>query len=164
MLKGCALVLLVCGLVTAGPLNPVTVLPSETDQATAVALPGSSSPTVPAGKDWIVGEVDTVGGTTYDWLGNGPMYRFICNSQDYGIHVEWMFSASQSGTSFPDRNMRYNFYDYATHAWNWIDPDYMASGVNVFTERSGYGNLDADPNTGIAITVCHNGTPLRPVA
>jgi hypothetical protein len=68
-----------------------------------------------------------------------------------------------TGTTFPDRNMRYNFYDYTTGEWNWIDPDFMASGVNVFTDRSGYGSLDADPSTGVAISSRHYGaTTLSP--
>ncbi|MEO0074299.1 MAG: hypothetical protein ABIK43_06575, partial [candidate division WOR-3 bacterium] len=165
MIRGCVLILLGCALATAGQLNPATALPDESVQPVdnVVRTVPQTAPSEPARQYWIVGEVDTIGGTTYDWFANGPIYRFMCNSPEYGIHALWMFSADRT-TSFPDRNMRYNFYDYSTRSWNWIDPDYMASGVNVFAERSGYGNLDADPNTGIAWTVCHNGTPLRPVA
>ncbi|MGQ9708021.1 MAG: T9SS type A sorting domain-containing protein [bacterium] len=149
--------------VFAGNANPVTVLPdeavtNETGVLINIAHP-EDEPKEPenSGADFIVGEVDTVGGTTYDWLANGPVYRMICNSPEYGVHVLWMYSASTSGTAFPDRNMRYNFYDYATGDWNWLDPDFMASGVNVFTDRSGYGSIDADPNTGVAICSRHFG-------
>jgi hypothetical protein len=59
--------------------------------------------------------------------------------------------------------MRYNFYDYATRTWNWIDPDFMLSGVSTFTERSGFGSLDRDPVTGVAVISCHQGTaPIHP--
>ncbi len=111
--------------------------------------------------DFVVGAIDTIGGTTYDWQLGGPPYRMICNSPDYGIHVLWMYSASTQA-NFPDRNMRYNFYDYAASAWNWIDPDYMQSGLNVFTGRVGYGNIDADPSTGVAVVSCHAGVPIHP--
>ena len=107
------------------------------------------------------GQVDTVGGTTYDWWCVGPRSASLVNSPDYGLHVTWMYSAELS-TSFTDRNMRYNFYDYATSGWNWIDPDFMQSGVNVFAEKSGYGNLGADPTTGCAIISRHSGSPTHP--
>ena len=110
--------------------------------------------------DWVV-TLDTVGGTTYDWWFDGPMHRDIVNSPDVGIHVTWMYSAETTGTSFPDRNMRYNFYDYVTNQWNWIDPDFMQSGVNVYADRAGFGNLDADLTTGIAIISRHGGTPTH---
>ncbi|MEO0070013.1 MAG: T9SS type A sorting domain-containing protein [candidate division WOR-3 bacterium] len=101
-----------------------------------------------------VGWVDTIGGTTYDWLANGPSYRWLVNSPAYGLHAGWMAS-SEPGSPWSDRNMRYNFYDYGTGSWVWIDPDFMASGVGVFTIRSGYGNVDADPVTGIAVFSAH---------
>jgi hypothetical protein len=123
-----------------------------------VSQPTEIEPGAPA---VLVGTVDTVGGTTYDWCGNGCIYRFIANSPDYGVHVVWMYSTHTANTEFPDRNMRYNFYDYSTGEWNWVDPDYMQSGVNVFTERVGYGNLAVDPSTGVALVPCHLGTPLR---
>ena len=108
-----------------------------------------------------VGQVDTVGGTTYDWWFNGPIHRDIVNSPNYGLHVSWMYSAETTGTTFIDRNMRYNFYDYVSSAWNWIDPDFMQSGVNVYAERSGCGNLAADLTTGVAYISRHGGTPQQ---
>jgi hypothetical protein len=66
-----------------------------------------------------------------------------------------MYSTATTGTDFPDRNMRYNFYDISAHAWNWLDPDHMQSGVNVFGKRAGYGNIDADPTTGNAVVGGH---------
>ena len=65
------------------------------------------------------------------------------------MHVAWEYSTDQSG-GFPDLNTRYNFYDFSTGEWNWIDPDYMQSGVNVFTRRTAMGRLSVDPNTGNA--------------
>ncbi len=100
-----------------------------------------------------VGKVDTIGGTTYDWLANGPSYRWLVNSPDYGLHAGWMFSAEVEPWS--DRNMRYNFYDYGSGEWFWIDPDFMASGTSVFTQRSGYGNIDANPSTGVVVFSAH---------
>ncbi len=102
-----------------------------------------------------IGRVDTIGGTTYDWFSNGPTLRWCVNAPEHGIHVGWMYSTASSGTTFDDRDMRYNYYDYATRRWNWIDPDHMQGGVNVFTHRAGYGNIDADPASGVAITACH---------
>ncbi len=108
-----------------------------------------------------IGRVDTIGGTTYDWQWTGPAQRVICRSPGFGTHVVWMFSACTSEMTFPDRNLRYNFYDYSTGRWNWIDADYMQSGVNVFAERCGYGCLAVDPNTDVAVVQTHMGTPLR---
>ena len=98
-----------------------------------------------------IGRLDTVGGTTYDWWRNGCAVKSLANSPQFGVHAAWVYSTSTSGTTFPDRNVSYNYYDQSTRQWNWIDPDYMQSGVNVFTHRTGYGNLDADPGTGVAV-------------
>ena len=98
-----------------------------------------------------IGRVDTIGGTTYDWWQNACTVKSLANSPQFGIHAAWMYSTSTSGTTFPDRNVRYNFYDFAARPWIWIDPDYMQSGVSVFAHRAGYGNLDADPGTGVAV-------------
>jgi hypothetical protein len=106
------------------------------------------------------GRVDTIGGTTYDWQWSGPAQRVICRSPGIGTHVVWMFSACTSQTTYPDRNLRYNFQDQNTGQWNWIDADYMQSGVNVSTERCGYGNVAAHPQTGVALVPCHQGSPL----
>jgi len=103
----------------------------------------------------LVGTIDTIGGTTYDWWTNGPVLRMIANAPGFGVHALWMYSTSTSGTTFTDRNMRYNFYNNASHEWLWIDPDYMQSGVNVFPTRTGYGNIDADPTNGAAIVSAH---------
>ena len=102
----------------------------------------------------LVGTLDTIGGTTYDWQTNGPRLREFVNSPKYGVHALWMYSAS-TATTFSDRNMRYNFYDYNNHTWNWTDPDYMQAGVNVFSKRAGYGSLDAE-TSGAAVVSCHD--------
>jgi len=141
-------------LFAAGNLTPVTVLQQDGAAPTGAAL--MTIPPASGGAPFKVdiGIVDTIGGTTYDWWANGPIWRQIKNSSAYGVHAVWMNSADMSNTTFPDRNMRYNFYDYATRAWNWVDPDWMQSGVNVFAHRAGYGNVDAQ-STGEAIVGSH---------
>ncbi len=128
----------------AATVQPVTAMVSEngTPEVTTSPTPANQEPSIPPRA--LVGTLDTVGGTTYDWLANGPVYRMIANAPGWGVHVVWMYSAATTGQDFPDRNMRYNFYDYATHAWNWLDADYMQSGVNVFDKRAGYGDIDVD--------------------
>jgi len=126
-------------------------------------MPGTAQAIVPARA--LVGTMDTVGGTIYDWVANGPTYRFVANSPALGVHVTWMWSNDTMGTQ-TDRNMRYNFYDYGTRAWNWIDPDPMLSGQNVFAQRAGFGNLDADPTSGAAVVSCHyysSGSDISPM-
>lgn len=155
---------LIAGLVLAalaGNLAPVTALAPEPP-----VMPGeplTRVPAVPAGPQVasVLGSVDTVGGTTCDWQANGPQLRQLVVDPEYGVHVLWMYSASNQ-TTYPDRNMRYNFYDFSLGEWNWIDPDFMQSGVNVFTERSGYGNLGLDWSTGSALVATHQGTALFP--
>jgi hypothetical protein len=147
---------------TAGNLTPLTALAPEVPAAPGEAVTRvTGNPPATAGRP-VIGTVDTVGGTTVDWQANGPELRQIIVDPERGIHVLWMYSAANQ-TTFPDRNMRYNFYDFATGEWNWIDPDYMQSGVNVFTARSGYGNLALDWETGCALVSTHMGTgPLYP--
>ncbi|MEO0071001.1 MAG: hypothetical protein ABIK39_02820 [candidate division WOR-3 bacterium] len=103
--------------------------------------------------DTYVGRVDTIGGTTHDWQLNGPAVRVLCNSPEYGVYALWMHSAEEA--PFNDRNMRLNFYYYQTRSWVWIDPDFMGSGINVYTERSGFGNLAVEPGSGEWIAVTH---------
>ncbi len=142
----------------AGTTQPVTALAPENGTINVAPLPAPApadqgQPNIPPRA--LVGSLDTIGGTTYDWMANGPRMRMIVNSPEYGVHALWMYSTATTGTDFPDRNMRYNFYDISAHAWNWLDPDYMQSGVNVFGKRAGYGNIDADPTTGNAVVGGH---------
>jgi hypothetical protein len=102
-----------------------------------------------------VGRVDTIGGTTYDWQTNGPQWRTLACAHFYGLHAVWM--RATQGSPYPDRNMGYNFYDFSTRQWNWIDPGWMQSGIDVFTERSGFGSLAVDPQTGVAVVSAHHG-------
>jgi hypothetical protein len=74
-----------------------------------------------------------------------------------GVHVVFMYSADMANTTFPDRNIRYNFYDYTQNAWSYIDPDFMQSGVNTFPERTGYGCIDLDTN-GVEVISAHHTT------
>jgi hypothetical protein len=145
----------------AGVTQPMTTIDRDLGGSSAnepvTRVEGQNPPAQPLVR---IGTVDTVGGTTVDWLMNGPIARYLVNSPDHGLHVTWMYSAADQ-TTFPDRNQRYNFYDYSTGEWNWIDPDYMQSGVNAYTERCGYGTLEADPATGIAYVSTHLGNPIR---
>ena len=141
----------------AGKTQPVTALAPENGTMNVAPAPvtapvAQGQPNIPPRV--LVGTLDTIGGTTYDWWTNGPRLRMLVNSPTHGVHALWMYSTATTGTDFADRNMRYNYYDYSTHTWNWIDADYMQSGVNVFDKRAGYGNIDAD-STGIAIVGCH---------
>mgnify|MGYP005831283883 CR=1 FL=1 len=160
------LLVLVPALLFAGNLQPVTVLPEEPQQVNgSEAVPVTTrQATAPGARTYTVGRVDTIGGTTYDWQFNGPVYRMLVNSPHYGLHAGWMFSATE--TPWADRNMRYNYFDYTAGEWNWLDPDYMASGVSVYAERAGFGHLDADPVEGVAIFTAHltsQSTSLMPV-
>jgi len=135
-------------------LGTMTALPDERQETSGAAV----APTLPARAGVPfginIGAVDTIGGTTYDWQSGGPAWRMIVDSRDWGIHATWIYSADMSNTTFPDRNMRYNSYDSDWGQWNWIDPDYMQSGVNVFGQRSGYGNIDVD-TSGAAVVSAH---------
>jgi len=150
-----SVILLPALLLAAGNLSPVTVLPQDAPALTGAATVTATPPSGGTAFSIDIGKVDTIGGTTYDWWANGPVWRQLKNSAGHGVHAVWMHSLDMSNTNFPDRNIRYNYYDYSTRAWNWIDPDFMQSGVNVFAHRAGYGNVDADPATGAAIVGCH---------
>ncbi len=112
--------------------------------------------------DTYEGRVDTIGGTTYDYQVIGPIKRVLCNSPDSRLVAIWMFSAQES--PFNDRNIRYNYYDYNQRTWNWIDPNFMNSGMNIYTERSGFGNGGVRSDTAIAVTHQRpSGQAIRPV-
>ncbi len=144
----------------AGNLRSETVVaPPVGPQVTGSPARFSGSP-VPPKALWL-GTVDTVGGTIYDWVANGPTYRFCVNSPGSGLHLLWMYSNDTTGNQ-PDRNMRYQYYDYSQGTYNWLDPDFMLSGVNVSTARSGFGSLSADPTTGAAVVSYHQ-TDIAPI-
>jgi hypothetical protein len=150
----CLALLVPAALLAAGINQPVTAIAPEGFIATpAPVLERSETAPQAQGTMTIVGTLDTVGGSVYDWGFNGPSYRMIITSPDYGVHALFMFSNDPVG--YADRNMRYNFYDFATRAWNWVDPDFMASGINTFSARSGFGRLEANPATGVAVVSGH---------
>jgi hypothetical protein len=155
-----ALLAICCCLSAAGGRwqETMTALPDEhqvsSGAAVAPALPARAR--VPFNIN--IGTLDTIGGTTHDWQTNGPAWRTLVNSPGHGVHATWMYSASTTGTDFSDRNMRYNYYDPGW-GWNWIDPYYVESGVNVFAQRAGYGSMDAEPS-GEAVISCHYATGL----
>jgi len=108
----------------------------------AVLVLGSSAIGLPS-----IGRLDTIGGTAYDYsVICAGIQRMVYYDSGYGIHVTWCWSEQTTGTTFTDRNVRYNFRDETTGAWKWLDADYMHSGVNVFGQRSGYGAMDLDPS------------------
>jgi len=156
----------------AGTTQPATALRPGMSLQTVTVLPGDgkagpSSPPTGTGPSraarFAVGTVDTVGGTTYDYQTNGPAYRMLAQTPGKGVHVLFMYS-TEADTNFPHRWMRYNFYDFATGVWWWPDPDFMQAGVNVFSERTGYGSMDTDTN-GVAVISAHHTTPagLAPI-
>jgi len=100
-----------------------------------------------------VGVIDTVGGTTYDDQNSGPALQWVINDPTYGIHVTWTYANSAS--NWPDRRTKYNFYDNNTGAWNWKDPDFMASGVVPFDRKTGFGTMELDPADNTARLVAH---------
>ncbi len=152
--------LLVPVLALAGSnLQPVTAIDVNGSNAGSGMRVDGGRPNGPVA---LVGRIDTVFGTTYDWQANGPSLRQLVLAPGYGVHALAMTSADQGGT-FPDRNMRYNFFDVAAGSWNWIDPDFMQSGVNTYTAKVGYGNIAADPASGVAVVASHGGTPLQPI-
>lgn len=108
-----------------------------------------------AGAQVLPGVVDTVGGTTFDNQNTGPSLRMAWRDPVNGVHVAWTYSALPGGSNWPDRTMKYNFFDYAAGGWNWLDPDHMASGMNSQTRRTGYGSLDVDPAEGVAVITTH---------
>lgn len=103
----------------------------------------------------LTGVVDTVGGTTFDNQNSAPALQWLAVDPTNGIHVSWLYSAQPYGSNWPDRTVRYNFFDRNTGAWNWNDPDFMASGTNTQTQRTGYGTMEIDPTSGAAIVACH---------
>jgi hypothetical protein len=105
-----------------------------------------------------LGRIDTIGGTTHEWQTNGHGARRLVNMPGQGIYVVWMYSTSTS-TAYPDRNMRLNYYDFATRDWSWIDPDFMQSGVNMFPVRAGYGSLAALADGSETYASAHVGSP-----
>ena len=60
----------------------VFLLPALLLAAGNLALAGTDDP--------VLGTVDTVGGTTYDWQANGPALRMLANSDGYGIHARYV--------------------------------------------------------------------------
>lgn len=113
----------------------------------------------------VTGVIDTVGGTTFDNQNTGPSLQWIGNVPGTGFHVTWTFSAYPCGSNWPDRTQNYNFYDLSTASWTWIDTaDFMRSGVNSQTRRTGYGTLEINPQDGVELIGCHynaGGMPPR---
>ncbi|MEO0088221.1 MAG: T9SS type A sorting domain-containing protein [candidate division WOR-3 bacterium] len=95
-----------------------------------------------------VGRVDTVFFTTYDWQFNSHMRQRIYNDPGRGVHVTGMTSLQPS--NFPDRNMRYNFYDRATQSWA-----FGQDGIDAINARCGFGNIDVNPMEGNEFIVGH---------
>ncbi|HDQ98894.1 MAG TPA: exo-alpha-sialidase [candidate division WOR-3 bacterium] len=115
-----------------------------------------------AGAQVLPGVIDTVGGTTFDNQNSGPSLRMAWRDPAFGLHIAWTFSAQPQGSNWPDRTMRYNFFDAGTGAWNWLDPDYMNSGMNSQMRRTGYGTLDVDPDGAAVIATHYNVGGMPP--
>lgn len=102
-----------------------------------------------------VGTVDTIGGTTFDNQNSGPALQWIYSDPVNGVHATWLYSAQPLGSGWPDRTMRYNYFDRTTGQWNWLEADYMESGINSQNRRTGYGTMDVDPTDGTALVAAH---------
>jgi hypothetical protein len=99
-----------------------------------------------------IGRVSRAGYTTYDWLFSGPIHKWcITDTVANGIHISWTHSNFNPST---DLNAYYNYYDFATHIWNWSD------GIGVFTQRSAFRSMDNNPITG-CVYIMGNNTIAR---
>ncbi|MEO0073611.1 MAG: sialidase family protein [candidate division WOR-3 bacterium] len=108
------------------------------------------------------GYVDTIGGSTYDCSTIcAGLQRFIYAVPGRGVHAAWWWAADTY--PWPDRNSRYNFYDANGGIWQWIDEDYMLSGINPHSQHTSYGTLDYDPLSAQPVISFHTGSPVRPV-
>jgi hypothetical protein len=117
----------------------------QTQPKTNAILPANNGNPYPLLPD--VGRTEIIGGTCYDWI-NGPVFSTLVNDPANGIHATWMWSNTEA---MADRNMYYNYYDWTTKTWNWINTtNYMNSGLAVFphTLSSVGGGADLDPITG----------------
>ena len=84
-----------------------------------------------------VGRLDTIGSTTYDWQNGWQAVKCLVNAPGHGLHATWIWSFTTSGTAFPDRNQRYNYYDFSTRRWSFMsDTSPMLGGVDAFTAVS----------------------------
>ena len=136
-----------------------TILVDDNKTVTRTELNSTSrsSPITPLPSLPLIGRVDVIGGTAYDWV-NGPVTTWCVNDPTYGIHTTWQWS---NDPLFADRNMRYNFYDWSTHTWSWLSgTSYMQYGIPVFphTLSSVAGGADVDPITGNFV-ICGQYTP-----
>jgi hypothetical protein len=114
------------------------------------------SPAVPM---TIVGSIDTIGGTQFDYQANGPAAQTIVNDPGNGIQASWMYSQGNPGV---DRNMRWNYYDLGLIPPGWVfnqGADFMLWGINWFTHRSGFGNLDVNAASHCAYIGAHYTGP-----
>jgi hypothetical protein len=137
-----------------------TVLPNPDDNRPQTKITPFTRSTTPVSPyNLLIGRQEVIGYTSYDWQANGPIYRnCIYDPVANGIHCLWMYSHFNQAT---DRQEYYNFYDFGTNAWNW-----PATGIGVYTARSGYGGMDNDPISGCAYITAHLtvGGVLSPVA
>jgi len=87
-----------------------------------------------------IGRISTAGYTTWDWQFSGQTHKWcITDTVANGIHIAWTWCDGVSA----NRNARYNFYNFTNRNWNWPN-----SGINVFTQRSGFSSMDNHSNTG----------------
>ncbi len=107
------------------------------------------------------GETDTIGGTTFDNQNSGPALQWLARVPE-GVHTTWTFSAQPYGSNWTDRTAQYNFYDNATGSWNWIETNFMNSGLNSQTRRCGYGTLETGVPDNAAVVACHYNTGGMP--
>jgi hypothetical protein len=81
----------------------------------------------------------------------------LVSASGNGIYAAWTFSSDTTGI-FPDRNLRFNYYDLTFWPPVWVltdTCDFMASGQDVFPKRAGHGNVDDDPVTKAGVVSGH---------
>lgn len=112
----------------------------------------------PSGKSDVgvaVGEIDTVGSSTYDLQWNAAAVRRIAFDPDLGkVHLIWTWS--DVADPFPDRQVYYNCYIPGT---GWVFGQGMDGGTPCQTaERSGFGTIDL-LSDGRAVVALHRVDP-----
>jgi hypothetical protein len=149
--------------VGAANAGPVVAPGVSLEVVNVIAGDGGAGPSTPRTNlgpsreaRFTIGSVDTIGGTTYDFATNGPAYRMLVMTPGKGVHALFMYSLD-ADTNFPNRNLRYNYYDFGTGAWSWISSDFRQSALDVFPMRTGYGSLDVD-TLGIEVISAHHTT------
>ncbi|MBN2541586.1 T9SS type A sorting domain-containing protein [bacterium] len=90
--------------------------------------------------EYIVGEIDTCGGTYYDMQANSTVGRLIALDPENNVHVAWMCGYN---ASLDPRHIQYNFKPYdGDWMWPvWDDPDGLGGVAAEGSFKAGYTTL-----------------------